>query len=66
DDKISSMRYLGLAFDKNMKWNLYLNNIVMNLLISTNTNYMRIIYYHYFRQYSNMVYWCRGTKSKLV
>lgn len=28
---VSSMGYLGLAFDKNMKWNLYLNNIVMNL-----------------------------------
>jgi len=29
--RVSSIRYLGLTFDKNMKWNLYVNNIVMRM-----------------------------------
>lgn len=29
--RVSSMTYLGLVFDKNMKWHLHVNNIVMRL-----------------------------------
>jgi Reverse transcriptase (RNA-dependent DNA polymerase) len=29
--KVSSIRYLGLIFDKNMKWHLHVNNIVMHM-----------------------------------
>jgi len=29
--RVSSIRYLGLIFDKNLRWNQHVNNLVMRL-----------------------------------
>jgi len=29
--RVSRIRFLGLIFDKNLRWNLHVNNIVMSL-----------------------------------
>lgn len=29
--RVSGISYLGLTFDKNMRWNLHVNNLVMSL-----------------------------------
>lgn len=60
--RVSSIRYLGLTFDKNMKWNLQVNNIVMRMrLLSFNFYKIRtFLPIHYFSQFSNMVYFFGG------
>jgi len=67
--RVSSIRYLGLTFDKNMKWNLHVNNIVMRMRLLSFSFYklqsflpvqtMHIIYLSLFQailQYSLLVW----------
>ncbi|KAF0707786.1 neuroblastoma-amplified sequence-like [Aphis craccivora] len=37
--RVSSIRYLGLAIDKHMKWNLHINNLLMRLRILSHSFY---------------------------
>jgi len=42
--RVSSICYLGLIFDKNLRWNLYVNNLVMCLrTISYNFYKLRMV-----------------------
>lgn len=67
--RVSSIRYLGLTFDKNMKWNLHVHNIVKRMRLLSFSFYklrlflpmqtMRIIYLSLFQaifQYGILVW----------
>jgi hypothetical protein len=66
---VGKIRYLGVILDNKLKWNFHINNLLGKLrfitfkLIKLKNMVLKpiikIVYFHYINQISNMVYWFR-------